>query len=398
MRPLLDAFSQQNYLATTLAPTSIPARDDQFSDYSSYLGNQGYASSYDGSNSTRQYPDVVPYAPQPSSFNELRKRRISSISEPSTSPPRPSKKPSTHSLRLKDQTESYAYQDQRSGSYSPYVLSMTGINGYTPSFRTATSSPRPSMVQYPGLSGTPPLTMRAPSPLTPYTSFSSDMGNSGMPMSSGMLQQRSSTPPGASNPPLIRTSTLQQAGGLGGNVKAFNPYAIYPNKATLNLNGDLDSMARNWSEAERENRRRLVQFTRVQNGSTIHAEFQPVAPEDRSPSSICISCILWEEKNDCYVTSVDTIYLLQALVGVRFTVEEKNRIRRNLEGFRPLTISKTKPESENFFKVIMGFPAPKPRNIEKDVKVFPWKILAHSLKKIIGKYVCSVHLCSMLIK
>jgi hypothetical protein len=35
----------------------------------------------------------------------------------------------------------------------------------------------------------------------------------------------------------------------------------------------------------------------------------------------------------------------------------------------------------------MGFPAPKPRNIEKDVKVFPWKILSHALKKIIGKYV-----------
>jgi hypothetical protein len=35
----------------------------------------------------------------------------------------------------------------------------------------------------------------------------------------------------------------------------------------------------------------------------------------------------------------------------------------------------------------MGFPNPKPRNIEKDVKVFPWKILAHALKKIISKYV-----------
>jgi hypothetical protein len=84
---------------------------------------------------------------------------------------------------------------------------------------------------------------------------------------------------------------------------------------------------------------------------------------------------------------VDTIYLLESLVGVRFTVEEKNRIRRNLEGFRPLTVSKAKADSEDFFKVIMGFPAPKPRNIEKDVKVFPWKILSHALKKIIGKYV-----------
>ncbi|KAI5295443.1 hypothetical protein KEM52_001368, partial [Ascosphaera acerosa] len=49
----------------------------------------------------------------------------------------------------------------------------------------------------------------------------------------------------------------------------------------------------------------------------------------------------------------------------------------------------SRPESEEFFKVIMGFPSPKPRNIEKDVKVFPWKVLAHALKKIIGKYSAS---------
>ena len=34
----------------------------------------------------------------------------------------------------------------------------------------------------------------------------------------------------------------------------------------------------------------------------------------------------------------------------------------------------------------MSFPAPKPRNIEKDVKAFPWRILTTALRKIIGKY------------
>ncbi|EDN10151.1 hypothetical protein HCAG_05954 [Histoplasma mississippiense (nom. inval.)] len=164
---------------------------------------------------------------------------------------------------------------------------------------------------------------------------------------------------------------------------------MYPSKAVLKVNGDLDSMTENWSPEERNSKRRLVHFTRRQTGSTIHADFKSVSPADRVPNSICISCIYWEGKKECYVTSVDTIYLLESLVGVRFTVEEKNRIRRNLEGFRPLTVSKAKPESEDFFKVIMGFPNPKPRNIEKDVKVFPWKILSHALKKIIGKYSAS---------
>jgi hypothetical protein len=163
---------------------------------------------------------------------------------------------------------------------------------------------------------------------------------------------------------------------------------MYPanTKAQLKIDGDLNTMVDNFTSEEWEVKRRLVQFRRSQQGSVITTTFEPVSPEERAPNSICVSCIYWAEKGECYVTSVDTIQLLEALVAVRFTVEEKNRIRRNLEGFRPATVSKAKQDSEEFFKLIMGFPNPKPRNIEKDVKVFPWRILATALKKIIGKY------------
>lgn len=186
----------------------------------------------------------------------------------------------------------------------------------------------------------------------------------------------------AGNPTLVRTSTLQQSHG------SFNPYQL-PQKANLALQGDLNIMAENWSTEEWQNKRRLVQFRRTQRGNTVEASFAPVSPSERQANSICISCIWWQERGETFVTSVDCIYLLEALVGVRFTVEEKNRIRRNLEGFHPLTVSKAKPDSESFFKLIMSFPNPKPRNIEKDVKVFPWKILMLALKKIIGKYSAS---------
>ena len=204
-----------------------------------------------------------------------------------------------------------------------------------------------------------------------------------------------SSPNSVSNPPLIRTSAL---GDASSGVQTFNPYAMYPNaKAQLKLDGDLDKMTRDWTPEEWETRRRLVQFRRSQSGSIITTTFEPVWAAARTPNSICVSCIWWEEKQECYATSVDTIHLLEALVAVRFTVEEKNRIRRNLEGFRPMTISKGKTDSESFFKLIMGFPNPKPRNIEKDVKVFPWRILTHALKKIISKYVSASTLNSPLI-
>ncbi|KAL3474940.1 hypothetical protein BJX99DRAFT_168812 [Aspergillus californicus] len=323
------------------------------------------------------------HAGQHSPSDENRKRRISSFS--SDGLPRPIKRASTLPVQIKEEPSNY--------TYSPYLQPVPSTNGYATSYHTG-SSPRLGHAQYTHVSTNSQPSIRAPSPLTPswspsFISVNHDQRcNNGYTVAHSLCQPKPSSPAQYSNPPLIRTSTLQQPVGLI-KTPSFNPYAMYPSKAVLKLDGDMDTMVQNWTHEERDAKRRLVQFTRVQSGSNIHTDFKPVTPEERAPNSICISCIYWAERNECFITSVDTIYLLESLVGVRFTVEEKNRIRRNLEGFRPLTVSKSKADSEDFFKVIMGFPAPKPRNIEKDVKVFPWKILAHALKKIIGKYSAS---------
>lgn len=181
---------------------------------------------------------------------------------------------------------------------------------------------------------------------------------------------------------------------MGGGVVQyqFHPYPNpNSNKASLQLQQDLNLMAVGWNQQEWLTKRRLVQFWRRQEGSTIHAAFKAISQEEYVASNIVISCIYREDKNECFVTSVDAIYLLEALVGVRFSVEEKNRIRRNLEGFRPMTVSKNKTGAEDFFKLVMSFPNPKPRNIEKDVKVFPWKVFETALKKIISKYVSRLY-------
>ena len=187
-------------------------------------------------------------------------------------------------------------------------------------------------------------------------------------------------------PMLQRTSTLSSDRGSSRTPGA--PASWIPtSRAKLEVIGDLDDMARNWTSEEFTLRRRLVQIWRKQEGNIIKVNFRPLNPNQPRPlNAVVISCIYWEERQECFFTSVDAIYVLESIVGNRFAVEEKNRIRRNLEGFRPLTVSKGKPDSEEFFKLIMAFPAPKPRNIEKDVKAFPWRILTSALRKIIGKY------------
>ena len=240
--------------------------------------------------------------------------------------------------------------------------------------------------------------MRPPSTQTSaWSPYNMNYQSGTSPILSNQSFSTSATSPNPANPPLVRASTLQtpsgsaSASGTSSSDGAFNPYAHYTNRAIIKIRGDLNTMQDGWSSDERAAKRRLVLFRGEQSGSTINTYFRSVKPDER-PSSHAVrerrvSCIYWEEREEYFVTSVDTIALLETLVGARFTVEEKNRIRRNLETHHPLTVSKGKPDTESFFKVIMGFPNPKPRNIEKDVKVFPWPILAQALRKVISKYV-----------
>ncbi|KAI0644645.1 hypothetical protein C8Q79DRAFT_1001917 [Trametes meyenii] len=168
-------------------------------------------------------------------------------------------------------------------------------------------------------------------------------------------------------------------------------------RAVLQIETPTEAMAelRDWDSEERRIGRRLVRFSRVQEGSTLRVACEAIKPAEYADGDTVVSCIYRAADaagggegaaSKCCITSVDIIFLLECLVGDIFNIEEKNRIRRNLEGFRPKTVSKNKVGTEEFFQKIMDFPAPKPRNIEKDVKVFDWAVLPQALDKIISKY------------
>lgn len=252
------------------------------------------------------------------------------------------------------------------------------------------------------------------------------------------------------DPPLVRTSAISQSAASYGSAVHHHHVQdeSHTAQASLHILSDLDAMTQNWTPEEQRAQRRLVRFSREQRGPVILARFEPFQQEHYDKLIPCISCIYWAEKQDFFVTSVDCLYLLEQLINTKFKVDEKNRIRRNLEGYHPLTVSKggtgrkgggananadnrnsqtpgasstggtaagtptflsdggsggtgagaggsgselNSPTLGNtihadFFKLIMSFPAPKPRNIEKDVKVFKWDSLEKALKKIVSKY------------
>ena len=384
------AAEAPSYVSTGWASSNVPLRL-QIQDVNGYDAGSLEVGSF-------FYTDGVQSANRTSPQDFSRKRKMSP--ESAGLPRVPSKRPSTQNLAesttqyiaapyVADQKSIYPYSSYPSTSvYAPsHIRPSTGPQATSVSLQS-TPSLISGNLQKPTHHGSTPSS-RSSAWSSPFTSTSKSNTNKSPALSgtssSSRLQALGS--PNTGNPQLIRTSTLPPP--HGSNSSSENATYAYGYKAILSLNGDLNTMTEGWSNEEIANKRRLVRFWRSQNKNTIEADFDVVPAGSSPPVGICISCIWWEERQECYVTSVDTIHLLESLVAVRFTVEEKNRIRRNLEGYRPTTVSKAKSDSEDFFSVIMGFPNPKPRNIEKDVKVFQWKILNQALAKIIGKYVGS---------
>lgn len=170
-----------------------------------------------------------------------------------------------------------------------------------------------------------------------------------------------------------------------------------PTGAALKLEGDLtaEGLLQTWNVGEIEARRRLIQFTSRQDWENITFEtrFQKISPGDLNldnkhpdANTRIISCILWEERGESFVNSADFLLVLETILGVKiqFTVEEKTRIRRNLEEFRHKTVSDVNKE---FFQVLKSLPRPKPYGLQKEVKVIAWSVSPLALIKIVDKYV-----------
>ena len=78
------------------------------------------------------------------------------------------------------------------------------------------------------------------------------------PSRASVMQSPSSLP----TPVLVRATTLPQPGS-GSAGQPFNPYLMYPSKAVLKIEGDLDTMTEDWTREEFEAKRRLVQFEKI---------------------------------------------------------------------------------------------------------------------------------------
>jgi hypothetical protein len=133
-------------------------------------------------------------------------------------------------------------------------------------------------------------------------------------------------------------------------------------------------------------------------GDSIQLSFRRISPEEYTERLFVISCIyhhvnLEDEKTqekftrERWYTSVEILKLVEFIADGESTSIDKSRNRRNLEFIKPTTVSRA--ALPQFFQLLMDFPMPKPRGIEKDIKAFPWDSLEAGLKKVMEKYVRS---------
>lgn len=179
---------------------------------------------------------------------------------------------------------------------------------------------------------------------------------------------------------LVRNSRLSSE-YIKDNLDAIN----MPVK--VELDPSFDEMPKNWTEKELLHERRLVQLTIHREGRNVFRIKSEAVPPNYGvieKNVLVISCIRWDEKDAYVLTSVDLLHVLENLVGETFSTQEKSRIRRNLQFLRPVTVNRT--SSARLFNSVMAMENPRPRNIEKDLKVFRWLSLYVALTKVLSKY------------
>ena len=197
-----------------------------------------------------------------------------------------------------------------------------------------------------------------------------------------------------------------------------------------------------WSDAEKEDGRRIVSIKRSQEGSKVVAEFSILGSAKENPSPLpappdtdvlevsCLECPVLPDENEddvdgdtsrkhakvasdgsCYqyyITSVEVIEIVELLLGTYGTdvVEkrrERCRIRSNLVPFwckRPISsrvqdqsppFSKASAPSNHDYRVelarrIMSYETRKPRGFDREVRILRWDKLVPALKRALQSY------------
>jgi hypothetical protein len=168
----------------------------------------------------------------------------------------------------------------------------------------------------------------------------------------------------------------------------------------LRVVGELDEIMDDWKALEKKAGRRLVRFWREQSGSLVNLSFAAQPPLDpyNEKSQMVISCIRLPDREGLWVTSFDIVRLAEYILHLPLNTDMKNRARRNMASVECKTLLRVVAHEHSKlegFTVVMQFEDPKPRSIEKSIKIYKWDVLQTCLSKILQRFVSVVFVPSL---
>jgi hypothetical protein len=146
----------------------------------------------------------------------------------------------------------------------------------------------------------------------------------------------------------------------------------YVDTMVLNIRGDLNRMAKSWTDSEKKSRRRIVQFWRQQKDSLVESRFHHIQERAIPLNSMCISCIWSEDYEEYFVTLVEVLYLVEFFLSMQFTWEEKNTLRGRLSSPDLLTVSWDNRDTRGLYEQIMEYTIIKPVEFHSKFQVLRW--------------------------
>ena len=151
-------------------------------------------------------------------------------------------------------------------------------------------------------------------------------------------------------------------------------------------------MMEGWGGREYQNGRRLVCFVREQSLSrvTINIQKHESCNGHEEKPYVVISCIQLPDRDGFWVTSFDIVRLAEYILDIPLNTDMKNRARRNMASVDYTTLPRIARQAgkKDSFYTVMDFGEPKPRSIEKSLKVYKWNVLHVCLSKILYRFVC----------
>lgn len=179
------------------------------------------------------------------------------------------------------------------------------------------------------------------------------------------------------------------------SVRPRSDSPVDPLQVKLQIGSNLAELAEvsSWTPKEVSQGRRLLRMTRHQCGPTTVLKLKSITQRDADANMDNTFNLLRLPFSDprssdveCVFTSVDFIRCVQLIASPidRLSISDKNRVRRQCDPFKPITLSKY---DARLMKLKELPCAGSPITIDKSVKIFKWEKFEHALKKVVGNFV-----------